>query len=157
MRDPRGVLTATELTGLLTKQASGQAVDLSPDGPGSGTSRGGVLPPGSEPLGDITGAPTPTVFRTVQIQPGKTSTRIAEPGRPNRVVIVTAPIIPFRFYIGGQGVKIGDMEITPGIPYDCVLPGLQELWAVTNAPVVLPLRVQIAPILIGDRERRWPK
>lgn len=154
MRDPRGLgdISAPDLLNMLT---NADPLALSPLGPGNKPVSS--MPPGSELLGEETGAPPHTVFRGIQIAPGRNPTRIAEPARPNRVVIIIAPLIGFRFYVGTVGVKVGDLEITPGIPYDCVLPGLQELYAVTNAPVPLSLSVQIAPILIGDRERRWPR
>jgi hypothetical protein len=155
MRNPGGGLGNISPPDLLNMLTSHDPTALSPFGPGGKPVSS--LPPGAELLGEETGAPPHTVFRGIQIAPGRVATRIAEPSRPNRVVIITTPLIGFRFYIGPAGVKVGDLEITPGIPYDCVLPGLQELYAVTNAPVPLSLSVQIAPILIGDRERRWPR
>lgn len=114
--------------------------------------------PGSAPLGDLTMAPIRTIARGVLVAPAGTSgapTRIAESNRENRSVVLVAPIVGFSIYAGTSGVKIGDNRLPPGIPYEFVIPGLQELYAVTDAPVQLMLSVQIAPILVGDRERKY--
>lgn len=114
----------------------------------------------SLPLGSLTGAPPRTQLRGYQIVPygalgsGQQATRIVEPDLQNRVIILTAPFVAFNIWIGDSGVKPGDFSLPPGLPYEVILPGRQPLYAVTDAPVYLPLRVQIASILMGERERK---
>ena len=114
----------------------------------------------SLPLGSLTGAPPQTQLRGYQIVPygalgnGQQATRIVEPDLQNRVIILTAPFVAFSIWIGDSGVKPGDFSLPPGLPYEVILPGRQPLYAVTDAPVYLPLRVQIASILMGERERK---
>lgn len=123
---------------------------------GLGAQPGGSRPqPGSEPLGWDKGAPTRTSIRIVQIAPGLLPISIVPSTRESRVVTLLAPLIAFSIFVGEAGVTTRDVALPPGLPYDLVIPGLQELFAVTDSPVVLPLRVQIAPILIGDRERTY--
>jgi hypothetical protein len=111
--------------------------------------------PNTEALGALTGAPPRTTTRVIQIAPATVSpTMVVPPTRESRVIILIAPFVGFGIFIGDTGVKISDMQLPPGLPYDVVLPGFQELYAVTDAPVFLPLRIQIAAILIGDRERK---
>lgn len=118
----------------------------------------------SEPLGARTGAPPRTRLFTVQVIPfsavgGPTraeSTMITGPEPPNRVVVLTAPAIGFLIYVGDAGVSPnGGLALPPGQQYEFVLPGGQPLYAVSNAPVYVPLAVQIAAILAGDRERQY--
>lgn len=111
--------------------------------------------PNSAPLGSLTGAPPPTQMRTLQVSPGTTPILVVPPERASRVITLTAPFVGFSIYVGGSGVKTTDHALTPGLPYDVVLPGNQELYAVTDAPVSLTLRLQIAPVLTGDRERKF--
>jgi hypothetical protein len=114
--------------------------------------------PNAQPLGALTGAPPPTVIKVVQILPATAlgaPTLIVPPTRDSRVVSLLAPFVGFSIFIGKSGVKVGDLSLPPGLPWDIVLPGFDEMYAVTDAPVFLPLRVQIASILIGDRERRY--
>lgn len=113
--------------------------------------------PGSQPIGGNTGAPMRTVTTTVLVAPSGAAggpTRVVGPDRASRVVTLIAPSVGFSIFVGDAGVKITDMALPgAGLPYDIVLPGFQELYAVTDSPAFLSLRVQIAPLLIGDRER----
>lgn len=111
--------------------------------------------PFARPLGTYTGAPAPTILTMVPIAPGATSTRIAATTRENRFVTLIAPFVAFTIAIGPPGVTtISGMALTPGIPYEVSLPGNQELHAISNAPIMLQLRVQVAGALAGDLERR---
>jgi hypothetical protein len=118
--------------------------------------------PNSEPLGALTGAPVRTILRSYQIIPasavglkGNEATLIVPPTAPNRVIILLAPTVNFNIYIGASGVdpKVG-FALPQGQPYETILPGLQELYAVTDAPVYLRLQVQIAPILYAEQQRK---
>ena len=117
--------------------------------------------PNNEPLGALTGAPVRTIFRSYQIIPasavgvdGNEATQIVPPTAPNRLVILLAPAVNFRIYIGDSSVtpKTG-FALPLGQPYDAVIPGLQEIYAVTDAPVYLQLQVQIGPILAAEQQR----
>ena len=113
--------------------------------------------PGSQPIGGDTGAPMHTVTTTKLVAPSGAAggpTQVVGPDRASRVVTLIAPNVAFSIFVGDAGVKITDMALPGGgLPYDIVLPGLQELYAVTDSPTFLSLRIQIAPLLIGDRER----
>lgn len=119
--------------------------------------------PNGAPLGSATGGAPATTLRTYQVIPSalvggsanQQATRIVMRSRENRVVVFTAPIVGFSIYIGDAGLTTQTgMALTPGIPYDVVLPPDQEIYALTDAPTYLPLRVQVSAILVADRERR---
>lgn len=82
---------------------------------------------------------------------------VVAPTRPTKLVTFTAPIVGFKIYIGGPGVRgggIDGMPLPPGLPYAITIPGNQPIYAITDAPTYLQLSVQIAPLLSGDRERQ---
>jgi hypothetical protein len=114
---------------------------------------------GAEALGSLTGAPPHTRTTKVMVAPfngNREPVRIVSATRQSRVVTLTAPAVGFGIFVGGSDVEPGvGVQLPPIIPYDFILPGYQELYAVTDAPVFLPLQLQIAPLLIGDRERRF--
>lgn len=125
--------------------------------------------PGMEPLGYRTGAPPRVELATYQVIPASAvgaGRRAAEPTRicirdpQSRSVVFQAPLLGgFTIYVGDSGIAnnpgANGIALPAGLPYEVILPGGQDLYAVTNAPVYIPVRVQIASILIGDRERRW--
>lgn len=118
--------------------------------------------PNSEPLGALTGAPPRTRFYSTNVIPSSAvgmsrqePTRIVDGAAPNRVVILTAPIIGFTIYIGDASVTPQNgLALVGGLAYEAILPGLQDLYAVTDAPVYLPLQVQIAAVLLAERQRK---
>ncbi len=115
-----------------------------------------TVQPNSEPLGALTGAPPRTIFTSIQVAPFAVGpTLISGPERYARLVAITAPLVGFSIFVGGPGVKISDLALPPGLPYQIQLIGFQELYAVTDSPAYMQIRVQIAPLLIGDRERRY--
>ncbi len=119
--------------------------------------------PNSEPTGYITGAPVRTIFRSYQIIPasavanvkGAEATLIVPGTASNRLVVMRAPLVNFRIYIGDSGVtpKTG-FALPPGLPHDAVIPGLQDIYAVTDAPVYLSLQVQISMVLAAEQQRK---
>lgn len=114
---------------------------------------GYVPAPNSEPLGSITGAPPRTQFYSRPIAPGL-PTLIVPGTAPNRVAIITAPLIGFNVFIGDAGVTPQNgLALTPGLNYEAILVGLQELYACTDSPVTVPLQIQVAPVLMAERER----
>jgi len=132
---------------------AGQLIDA-----GLGTVSSGAQPaPNSEPLGARTGAPVRTALKVVQVAPSGSpggTTLVVEPTRESRVLTFVAPNVDFSIFIGDAGVQPSGLGLPPGLPYDMVVPGLQPVYATTDAPVFLALRVQIAPILMGDTQRK---
>jgi hypothetical protein len=126
---------------------------------------GGAQPPaksfgqiGGIPLGARTGAPPWARFKSILIAPTGANggpTIVAEADVQSRIITITAPLVGFTIYIGADNVKVGDFALPRGLPYDCPVPGGQFVYAVTDAPVYLPLQVQIGALLIGDSERRY--
>jgi hypothetical protein len=112
----------------------------------------------SNPLGALTGAPPRTRLLLAQIVPGSAnqSPTVIAPAFPqNRVIVVTAPLVSYTIFVGDGGVRVGTgLALPPGYPYEIIIPGLQQLYAITNAPGYLPLQIQDAALLVGDKERR---
>jgi hypothetical protein len=109
--------------------------------------------PNSVPQGAMTGAPIRTQLfsRPINAQP----TQIVIGTKENRVAILLAPVVGFTIFIGDSSVnERGGFALPPGQTYEVILPGLQELYAITNAPVTLQLQIQVAPVLMAERERR---
>ena len=121
--------------------------------PGFGTQPGGRQV-NAEPHGARTGAPTRTVVRGISVAVGNVATQIVPDTVENRVVTVIAPNVAWSVFVGGEGVGPSGFALPAGLPHDLVLPGGQSLYAVQNGPVPVQLQVQIAPILVGDTERR---
>jgi hypothetical protein len=113
--------------------------------------------PNAEPVGANTGAPPRTQFFSRLVTPvsTKNSTQLVGPTPENRVAIITAPVVGFTVYIGESGVtpQTGT-PLTPGVPYEAILVGLQPLYAVTDAPVYLRVGVQVAIVLAAERQRK---
>jgi hypothetical protein len=128
----------------------------------SGPERG-RFQPNSQPVGWNTGAPPATRLTQVPVTPIvngagiiQQPTLIVPETRENRFVILTAPFVAFVIYINDAAnfnVQ-SSLSLTPGLPYEVSLQGGQKLYAVTDAPVFLPLRVQIAAAIASDTERR---
>jgi len=131
--------------------AGGETFAVSP-GPG-------LAQVGAEALGSLTGAPPRSTFNTLQVSPrvnGRPPVLVVDAARASRVAVLTAPLVGFVIWVGDSGVQVGQgIPLPPGLPYDIVIPGLQEIFAITDAPTILPLRIQVSPLLIGDRERRY--
>ena len=115
----------------------------------------------SAPLGSATGAPPWARQQQLQIIPfaainnRQGATLVGERNRQNRVLTFQAPSVGFTVWIGDSGVKPGvGLALPAGVPYDIIIPGGQEVYAITDAPVYLPVQVFAGPLLIGDKERR---
>lgn len=113
--------------------------------------------PNSEPLGANTGAPPRTLLYSRPVAPaaaGAPPTLIVSATPENRVAIITAPDVGFNVFIGNSGVTPATgLALTPGLNYEVVLPGLQELFAVTDSPTFLRVQIQVAAILLAERQR----
>lgn len=120
---------------------------------------------GTAPLGISTGAPPWVRFRTYLVTPNaaiaqNSGPTLVVPGdRASRLVSFTAPLVGFSIFVGDSGVRAdpggSGLALPPGLTYQIPIPGNQEIYAVTDSPVFLPLRVQIGPLLVGDRERMY--
>ncbi|OHD23639.1 MAG: hypothetical protein A2Y38_01420 [Spirochaetes bacterium GWB1_59_5] len=133
-----------------------------PGFPGVRTTPGFEPAPNAEPLGALTGAPPRTKFYSRPVIPavavgvgGNEATQIVDGTAANRVAVLLAPDVGFTIFIGPSGVSPATgLALPPGQPYEAILVGLQDLYAVSNAPVWLPLQVQVAPVLMAERERK---
>jgi hypothetical protein len=112
--------------------------------------------PNSGPLGQYTGVPPATRLLTSSVAPaGRQAVCLVPKTRENRFVVLIAPAVAFTVFISSSqavGSGIG-MPLPAGIPYEISLPGNQEIYATSNAPVFLDVTVQIAAALAGDLER----
>jgi len=111
--------------------------------------------PNNAPEGSLTGAPVRTVLKSVPLL-ANVATVIAPGTRENRVVFITPPDIGFTVFVGDAGVsaRVG-YALPGGTTSEIPLVGFQELYAVTNAPVLVTVQIQITSILAAETERRY--
>ncbi len=123
--------------------------------PGVRSTPGYQPTPNSEPMGSITGVPVRTRLYSVPLLPGS-SVQIVPPTRENRVALITTPAVGFTVYVASDGGASADtgMALPAGQTTEVIIPGFQEIYAITDAPVTLRISIQIAPILLAERERR---
>ena len=108
----------------------------------------------SQSLGANTGAPPRT--KIYQVQVTAAGIRLVGPDKASRQVTITVPVTGFGVFLGFSGrPNVRGFPIPPAFPYEITIPGFEEVWAATNAPVFIPVLVQVGPLLGGDRERRW--
>lgn len=120
---------------------------------------------GAEALGSITGAPPRMQAYKRAVVPAaavgagvREPSQIVDAARQSREVTLIAPAVGFGIYVGDTSVQPGvGVQLPPIIPYTFIIPGGMALYAVTDAPVMLQVQVQVAPLLIGDRERAAEK
>lgn len=119
--------------------------------------------PNSTPAGANTGAPPRTKFYSRVVIPASAvgtpgannvPSRIVDGTPENRTAYLTAPNNSGTVYIGDAGVtpETG-VALVPGIPYPASLPGLQDLYAVTDAPTYVRVGVQVAIVLASEQAR----
>jgi len=112
--------------------------------------------PNNAPEGSLTGAPVRTVLKSVPLLAGTSPIVIAPGTRENRVVFITPPDIGFTVFVGDAGVSAQTGYALPGgVTSEIPLVGFQELYAVTNAPVLVRVQIQITSILAAETERRY--
>lgn len=134
------------LIGGVDPQLAGSTADLISRTPGLEAS------PNSQPLGATTGAPVRTRLFPVPVPSG--GVMLVGADRANRTVRIVAPAVQYGIFVGfGGAPSTRGTALPPGIPFEVILPGNQQLWASTNAPVYIQVFVEVAPLLVGDRER----
>jgi hypothetical protein len=119
--------------------------------------------PQGRPLGSETGAPSRTSLSQMLVTPitngagvVQSPTKIVPCTRENRFVTLTAPFNNFAIYVNVDPNlnPRSSLALPPGLPYEITLAGNQDLWAVTDAPTFQTVRIQIAPAIASDTERR---
>lgn len=119
--------------------------------------------PGGRPLGFYTGAPPRTQLTQVNVTPNVNAlgvvqqpTLIVPATTQNRFVTLSAPLLAFAILVSPEASfnAFSSHTLLPGVPYEISLPGNEQLFAVTTAPVFVPLQIQIAPAIASDTERR---
>ena len=120
--------------------------------------------PNNVPAGAKTGAPPRTRFFSRVVIPASAvgapgannvPSKIVEGTPENRVAFITAPLSSSTVYIGDAGVtpETG-LALPAGMPYEAVLPGLQDLYAVTDSPTYTRVQVQVSIVLASEQARR---
>lgn len=109
--------------------------------------------PNSLPAGSKTGSPPRTQLYSRAIPAGEIQ-EIVNGAPTNRTITLIAPVVGFSVFVGDSGVgeKTG-LKLTPGIPFYVSLVGLQNLYAVTDSPVAIPVQVQVSIVLMAEQER----
>lgn len=145
--------------------ADAAAMGLGQPGPGALAARSPSYQPvpNAVPAGANTGAPPRTKFYSRLVIPASAvgaagtnnvPTEIV-PGTPeNRIAYITAPSNSGTVYIGDASVtpQTG-LPLVPGLPYPASLVGLQDLFAVTDAPTYVRVGVQVAIVLASEQAR----
>lgn len=112
--------------------------------------------PNTVPAGVQTGAPPRVRFFSMLVAPNKLrKPTLIVPGTPeNRVVTVTPPNVGFTIFVGDAGVTPSSGVALPaGQAFDVPLVGLQELWAVTDAPIYLRITGLVSIVLMAEQGR----
>ncbi len=108
--------------------------------------------PNSEPVGALNGVPPRTVLYRRDITTD--AQQIVIGTAENRVVFLTAPRVSYTIWIGDSSVtQKNGVALVGGLTYDVPIIGLQELYAVTDSPVAIPLQIQVAIVLMAERQR----
>lgn len=119
--------------------------------------------PNAEPAGALTGAPPRTQSYSRQVVPyaaiaegrvkAKTLLVVSEP--TNRIAFLIGPAVGFSVFIGDASVTPANgFRIPAGQPFEYPLPGLQDLYAVTDAPCYVPVSIVISIILAAEQQRK---
>lgn len=130
----------------------GSAVSVAATTP---TGAGFVTAANAQPLGANTGAPPQG--RVFSLQVGSVPVMLEGPNKQSRSLKIVVPDLPFGVFVGtSKGVNTFGQPVPAATPYEMLLVGYQSAFAVSNAPgVMVPVLVQVAPLLAGDREREW--
>ncbi|HEV3059577.1 MAG TPA: hypothetical protein VGY48_15110 [Vicinamibacterales bacterium] len=111
--------------------------------------------PNNAPEGSLTGAPVRTILKSVPLVVGAL-TVIAPGTRENRVLFITPPDVGFTVYVGDANVSpLTGCALPGGVTSEIPLVGFQEVYAVTDAPVLMRVQVMITSILAAETERRY--
>ena len=110
--------------------------------------------PNSEPTGALSGVPPRTLHMRRDVTNKAMQIVLGTP--ENRVVVLTAPFVGYTILIGDSSVlPQNGLALTPGLAYTTGLMGLQDLYAVTDAPdpVKISLQIQVSIVLMAERQR----
>lgn len=113
--------------------------------------------PNAEPAGANTGAPPRTRLYSRLVAPASTRkpTLIVAGTPENRIAIITSPAIGFTVFVGDSAgvTPLDGLPLPPGLNYEIPLPGLQDLYAVTNSPAYVRVGVLVSIVLAAERQR----
>jgi hypothetical protein len=112
--------------------------------------------PNAVPAGAQTGAPPRVSFFGRLVAPSSTrKPTLIAPGTPeNRVLTVTTPSVPFTIYLGGPDVTPNNgMPLPQGQTIEIPIVGLQEIWAITDAPTYQKIGGLISIVLMAEQAR----
>lgn len=115
-----------------------------------------VMPvPNNVPAGAQTGAPPRTLLYSRLIAPSalNTPTLIVSATPENRVVSLQPPNVNFTIFIGDAGVTPLSGYAVPTSGDEIPLPGLQALYAVTDAPTWLRANIWVSIVLMAEQAR----
>lgn len=121
--------------------------------PGGLRATPGVQPaPNSEPVGALSGVPPRTKLYQRSVTNRAQEVVLGTP--ENRLAVLTAPAVGWNIWVGDASVntKTG-LQLPPGLPYDVPIIGLQPLYAITDAPITLPLQIMVTIVLMAERQR----
>lgn len=116
----------------------------------------GVAPaPNSVPAGAQTGAPPRTQLYSRPVTPASTNKRtlLVAATPENRVVSIQPPNVAFTLYVGDASVSPLNGYAVPPTGVQIPLPGLQELYAVTDAPTYMRVNVYVSIVLMAEQAR----
>ena len=112
--------------------------------------------PNAVPAGAQTGAPPRVQFFSRLVAPSSTRkpTLIAAGTSENRVLTVNTPAVSFLIYLGGPDVTPQNgMPLVPGQTTEIPVVGLQEVWAITDAPTYQKIGGLISIVLMAEQAR----
>ncbi len=111
--------------------------------------------PNSVPAGALTGVPAATRMYARQLTGEAQQIVMATP--ENRIVTLTAPLLGWNVYVGTdssvQASGNSGIQIPNGQPFPITLTGTMDLWAITDAPIRVPLQILVSIILMAERQR----
>jgi hypothetical protein len=111
--------------------------------------------PNNVPAGAQTGAPPRTLLYSRLISPStlKSPTLIVSATPENRVVSIQPPNVNFTIYVGDAGVTPLVGYAVPATGVEIPLPGLQALYALTDAPTWLRVNIWVSIVLMAEQAR----
>ena len=113
--------------------------------------------PNSLPAGALSGVPAATRLYQRSIVASE-PTQIVMPTPENRLVTLTAPVLGWSVFVGTDSSVMTNgnsgTQLPKGQPFNITLTGTMELWALTDAPIRVPLQIMVSIILMAERQRK---